>query len=152
MNWRHVAIPSLISPTDDCGWLTPSPGRFTPVKFIRFPLYMRLDGTSVQGRSVTAVLTVFLVCFFYLCNRKQRWLVCWINSGKRLKAADRFFDWLHKYFVSAFTLRTSIIQKPNAELKAHKTFQNKTVSNYSSRTVSSTSKVYVCCVRSVAFW
>ena len=40
---------SLTSALDKGGWLTPSPGRFTPGKETRYPLYRRLGG--LQGRS-----------------------------------------------------------------------------------------------------
>ena len=40
---------SLTSALNESGWLTPRPGRFTPGKETRYPLYRRLGGP--QGRS-----------------------------------------------------------------------------------------------------
>jgi hypothetical protein len=46
---KYSSILSLTSVLDGSGWLTPCPGRFTPGKENRYPLYMRLGGS--QGRS-----------------------------------------------------------------------------------------------------
>ena len=43
------SILSLSSAVGGGGWLTPRPGRFTPAKETRYPLYRRLGGP--QGRS-----------------------------------------------------------------------------------------------------
>jgi hypothetical protein len=44
--YRYSSILPLISALD--GWFTPRPGRFTPGKETRYPLYRRLGGP--QGR------------------------------------------------------------------------------------------------------
>ena len=44
-----IAVLSLTSALDGGGWSTPRPGRFTPGKETRYPLYRRLGGP--QGRS-----------------------------------------------------------------------------------------------------
>jgi hypothetical protein len=45
---RYSSILSLTLALDEGGWSTPRPGRFTPGKETRYPLYRRLDGS--QGR------------------------------------------------------------------------------------------------------
>ena len=46
---RYSSILSLTSALDGGGWSTPTPGRFTPGKQTRYPLYRKLSGP--QGRS-----------------------------------------------------------------------------------------------------
>ena len=46
---RYSSTLSLTSALDGGGWLTPRPGRFTPGKDTRYPLYRRMGGP--QGRS-----------------------------------------------------------------------------------------------------
>jgi hypothetical protein len=46
---KYSSTLSLTSTLDEGGWSTPRPGRFTPGKETRFPLYRRLGGP--QGRS-----------------------------------------------------------------------------------------------------
>jgi hypothetical protein len=47
--YRYRSTLSLTSVQDWGGWSTPRPGRFTPGKKTRYPLYRRLGG--LQGRS-----------------------------------------------------------------------------------------------------
>ena len=46
---RYSSILSLISALDGEGWSTPRPGRFTPGKESRYPLYRRLGGPQDQS-------------------------------------------------------------------------------------------------------
>ena len=46
---RYSCTLSLTSALNEGGWSTPRPGRFTPGKETRYPLYRRLGGP--QGRS-----------------------------------------------------------------------------------------------------
>ena len=47
--WRYSSTVSLTSSLNAIGWSTPRPGRSTPRKEVRYPLYRRLGGP--QGRS-----------------------------------------------------------------------------------------------------
>jgi hypothetical protein len=47
--WRYSPTLSLTSALEGGGWSAPRPGRFTPGKDTRYPLYRRLGGP--QGRS-----------------------------------------------------------------------------------------------------
>jgi hypothetical protein len=47
--YRYSSTLSLTLALDEGGWSTPRPGRFTPGKETRYPLYRRLGGP--QGRS-----------------------------------------------------------------------------------------------------
>jgi hypothetical protein len=47
--WRYSSTLSLTLALDEGRWSTPRPGRFTPEKETRYPLYRRLGGP--QGRS-----------------------------------------------------------------------------------------------------
>jgi hypothetical protein len=47
--WRYSSTLSLTLALDEGGWSTSLPGRFTPGKETRYPLYRRLGGP--QGRS-----------------------------------------------------------------------------------------------------
>jgi nitrate reductase NapE component len=52
------------------GWLTPRPGRFTPGKETRYPLYRRLggpQGRSGRIRTISPQLDIFSVFFLYPC-------------------------------------------------------------------------------------
>ena len=42
--WRYISTLSSTSMLDGVGWLASLPGRFTPRKETRYPLYRRLDG------------------------------------------------------------------------------------------------------------
>ena len=45
---KYTSTLSLTSALDGGGWLTSSPGRFTPGKGTRYPLYRRLGGPKSQ--------------------------------------------------------------------------------------------------------
>ena len=92
-----------------------------------------------------------LGCNFYLYKRKQRLQGCSINSGILLHSVEWLNEWMKDYLCLQSHWETLSFGNQcglSRFIKPSKT----NVSKYGSRTVISTSKVYVCCVRSVAFW
>jgi hypothetical protein len=59
---------SLTSALDVGGWLAPRPGRFTPGKEIRYPLYSRLGGHQVRSGQVRTISPPAGIFFVFSCT------------------------------------------------------------------------------------
>jgi hypothetical protein len=53
--YRNSSTLSLTSAPDVDGWLSPRPGRFTPGKETRYPLYRKLGGSQGWSDSVRKI-------------------------------------------------------------------------------------------------
>jgi hypothetical protein len=74
MGWYPVAVVIIIAllflniGARGGGWSTPSPGRFTPGKETRYPLYRRLLNLSIVREITNSVIQDMVFCVFILCH------------------------------------------------------------------------------------